>query len=129
MRRFRISLIVLAIMLAAGLGSQLVLGSKTRPMNITLREGLAYDMGTGKPATGMRELFHENGLLHVRGKYSKGKQEGLWQIFYENGNLKESGYFAHGKQEGIWEFFEDGGKLKEQRDYREGKLIVRSLNE
>jgi antitoxin component YwqK of YwqJK toxin-antitoxin module len=115
-------------MVVAGLGSQLLLGSKTRPMNVTLRDGVAYDTVSGKLAMGMRELFHQNGLLHVRGKYAEGKQEGLWQIFYENGNLKESGHFVHGKQVGLWNFFQKDGKLKEQRDYEEGKLIARSLD-
>ena len=129
MRRFRIPLAVLAVMTLAGLGSQLVLSPKRTQMNIVIEEGVAYDVNTGSPANGIRELFHHNGLLQVRGEYVEGRQEGLWQIFYGNGKLKESGHFENGEQVGQWKFFHKDGRLKEKKNYREPNAIESSSNE
>ena len=77
---------------------------------ITCEKGTSVDED-GFPSQGLRESFHDNGQLWMRGNFKDDKQEGLVEEFSENSQLIFRGHYKDGKPDGLWEKFNDKGQL------------------
>jgi len=119
--------------------------------NITVNNGLIYQVGSSLPFTGkildtleskmIIEYDVVNGLKNgeyclstlegiftVHGFCNNGKNVGRWQYFYENGNLECIGNFDDDKPSGYWIWYHQNGARKcdgiFNNGQREGKWSI-----
>ncbi len=59
------------------------------------------------------EDYYENGKLFAKGKYSNGKQDGLWEWWYDNGNKRDEAMLKHGEYIGQRKHWFENGKIKQ----------------
>jgi len=67
-------------------------------------------------------FFHENGVIHQQGTFSKeGALNGLWTSYDFQGNKLSQGFYSNGKKTGQWLFWTENA-LK-QVDFVDSKII------
>ena len=79
------------------------------------RDGLFYKKFTNTPFTG-----EVSGI--ESGDFKNGTRIGEWLFFHENGQLHLVGKYKDGKEDGVWEFFDDGFLIY-TLTYKDGELI------
>ncbi|MGB3345515.1 MAG: hypothetical protein WBA61_16520 [Aequorivita sp.] len=89
---------------------------------ISMRNGLAYQVNKDNPFTG--KVIHklENGQVLISGAYSNGKKDGKWSEFYQNGQIKLKEEFKDGHYDGIVENFMENGIMKSHETYKDNSL-------
>lgn len=105
--------------------------------DLVKREGLYYKKFTDVPFTGkitgnivgtlengywdgLYEKYIE-GKIYWRGKYIKGKKEGLWVQYFESGDVSSKGNYLDGNREGFWIGYFGHGQLHSKGNYKNGK--------
>ena len=68
----------------------------------------------GKPFSGVRIDYYENGKKSGEGHFKNGKEEGLHTEWYKNGQKSGEGHYKDGKEEGLHtEWYKKGQKSGE----------------
>ena len=53
--------------------------------------------------------YYDNGSMEKKGRFIKGKKDGIWHYYNENGKLLTEGSFKNDVKHGSWiEYFDDG---------------------
>ena len=86
------------------------------------RQGLAYQVNSDTPFTGLVVSYYDNGQYEYKKNYKDGKQHGLYEKFYENGQLQAKGNYKDGKQHGLYEQFSENGQLQAKWNLKDGEL-------
>ena len=67
--------------------------------------------------------FHENGEMHINGRYINGEKHGIWRWYEPDGTLVLYGEYKYGKKDGLWENYNSNGTIMEIITYKDGKII------
>lgn len=87
------------------------------------RDGVAYEINSDIPYTGMVIDKNENGLIINRGTYLEGVLHGPYEFFHDNGQLLLKANYVNGVQEGYHESFFYNGGISNKRTYKNGILV------
>ncbi|NLK56111.1 MAG: hypothetical protein GX292_00980 [Bacteroidales bacterium] len=52
---------------------------------------------------------------------------GKYLEYFDNGNLRTIGKYSNGKEVGVWKYYSPNGILTLKRKYRKGKIIVNTI--
>jgi antitoxin component YwqK of YwqJK toxin-antitoxin module len=80
-------------------------------------------LNSKKQEEGLWEWFWENGIIHFRSPYKRGKIDGIEEWFYLNGNIRWRTTYKDGVWCGIQTFYDEQGNITETRNWKDGKLI------
>ena len=72
---------------------------------------------------GLWEWFWENGIIHFRSPYKRGKIDGIEEWFYPKGNIRWRTTYKDGVWCGIQTFYDEQGKITETRNWKDGEII------
>ena len=144
----KITITLLALLTLGGCTGEL---SETTWDQIEYRDGVAYEINSANPFTGIlveynldgnlslrehykdgrkdgaAELYHDNGQLSLSVNFKEGKEEGLYEHYFENGQLDTKGNYINGLEDGTWESFYHTGGLAYAIQYKNGKVILPSV--
>jgi antitoxin component YwqK of YwqJK toxin-antitoxin module len=67
--------------------------------------------------------WHSNGEREVRGKYSNGKETGVWTWWDEEARESIKGKYVDGKKYGGWTWWHPNGKAKQVGDFQNGMRV------
>ena len=68
--------------------------------------------------------FHENGAIHLKGRYRQGKAEGPWREYDAGGVLRKEGSYREGKPHGRWHYYNPGATpQKEELEWDHGRVV------
>ena len=73
------------------------------------RDGIIYEIESGKLFSGTLVVYYKNVQLKVRSKHQDGKLNGITEAFYENGQVQLRGKFKDGYTDGLWLIFDEDG--------------------
>ena len=91
------------------------------------RGGLAHEVKSGTPFTGVSVDKYENGQKRSEATHKDGKLEGLTTVWHENGQKKQELTFKDGKLEGLATKWHKNGKKSSEATFRDGKLVSGTL--
>lgn len=75
----------------------------------------------GKPITGVRKIYYENGQLYEKGEFVNGKYEGHINIYYENGAPHFKMTIKNGGFDGFFKSWYENGQMKYENNFENGK--------
>ena len=73
-----------------------------------LQDGIVYDPDTHRPFSNLAIEYYDNGLVKIRGHYSKGLINGYWTFYYDNGQMEGRGRYYMGREENLEGIPENG---------------------
>ena len=82
---------------------------------IVMRNGLAYEVNSQTPFTGIAVDYYENGQLEYKENFKDGRRNGRTEFYYENGQLQYEWNYKDGKPEGLQESYYEDGRLRSTR--------------
>lgn len=85
------------------------------------REGRYYDARTNKPATGMVEMRHAGGQIHVRAYLEDGKKNGAERHWHPNGKMSSEMFYLQGRKHGRQQEWHAGGEKLSDVFYYQGR--------
>jgi antitoxin component YwqK of YwqJK toxin-antitoxin module len=85
------------------------------------RQGIAYEVNTTTPFTGVSLSYHFNEQLKLRYNYKDGKFDGVQEDFFSNGQLETIRNFKEGFLEGLQEVYYKNGQLNNTGNFKDGK--------
>ncbi len=94
---------------------------KEDSQNLTVKNGILYNVKSNEPFTGVDRLYDENGQLWMADNYKDGKREGVSKFYYENGQLESIVFYRNDKREGKGKFYDENGQLESEDNYKNGK--------
>lgn len=140
MKTMKQILILLSMMLLLGCNSKK--DQTISDEEIKKVDGIVYQVGKGKPFTGVVESkylgeslkwnyengvlngvskgYYENGNLKYEQNYKNGILDGKMKLYYENGKIEVDGNYKNGKAEGVWKSYYEDGKLKGEGKFGNG---------
>lgn len=63
-------------------------------------------------------FYYSDSIIKAKGKYLKGKRNGIWAAFYRNGSIKTSGYITDSSFYGKWQFYHENGIRKAKGKFK-----------
>ena len=72
---------------------------------------------------GLWEWFWENGIIHFRSPYKRGKIDGIEEWFCPKGNIRIRTTYKDGVWCGIQTFYDEQGNITETRHWKDGEII------
>jgi len=89
----------------------------------TQGEALRYPDGRVERDGPYLEL-HENGAVHLKGRYRRGKPEGVWREYDREGRLLKEGSYRGGKADGLWHYYHPGtDEAPEELQWDRGRVV------
>jgi len=64
--------------------------------------------------------YYANGSKKLEGGFKNGYRNGEWSYWYENGNLWSKGKFERGKSNGVFNVYNEDGSRKLESSYKNG---------
>lgn len=64
--------------------------------------------------TGVRKLFHPNGVLMIEEHYQKGQFEGEYRSWYDDGTPESEGQYAGNAMSGLWKRYYRTGQIHQE---------------
>ena len=75
---------------------------------LEIQDGIVYNPDTHRPLSDLAIEYYDNGLVKLRGHYSKGLTNGYWTFYYDNGQMEARGRYYMGQEENLQGIPENG---------------------
>ncbi len=95
---------------------------------VNYKDGIAYEINTGKPFTGELLEKHKNGKKESEINYKDGKLHGLFTGWYENGQKRFEIKYKNGKKQGVKTWWYKNGKKEFEINYENDKKHGPAIN-
>ncbi len=89
------------------------------------KDGIAYEINTGKPFTGKLLKKHKNGLKKVEENYGNGKRHGVKTWWHENGQKRSEINYENGKRHGVKTWWHENGQKRFEINYENEQKIFK----
>lgn len=86
--------------------------------NLTVKNGLSYEIGATVPFTGKAYSYLPSGDIQTILEYKDGIPNGEIKSWYKKGIKQVEGFVDNGKKAGTWKLYFQGGQLKKQSTYQ-----------
>jgi len=91
---------------------------------IVVRHGVAYEINSDKPFTGIRVSHHDNGQIKSKWTYKNGIKNGPYIRYFENGSVYGKKNYKNGESHGEYLAYRRNGQLYERRIYEDGEMTL-----
>ena len=144
----QLGVIMAVLLLVAAIAGYFLLPKSSRisMADITLRDGVAYELKTNRPVSGivtfdysdqwgwygtteyldglqhgLSQTWYSNGTLKTEAYYVDNKAHGVFRNYYDNGTQEREAVYAHDQLDGLQRRWNDNGQLLEEEGYQNGK--------